>query len=276
MAHQAPVHFFDILSALPAPTKSWSPNTLKIRLALNYKRIPYTQSYVSLPDIEPLLKSLSIPPHAPGTAPKPYTLPAIIHPSLKSDSNPVGALNDSIPIALHLDALFPAPEYPRLFPNHQASYALALAVNELMRNVVFAGYTLLVGRIAEILDEPRGREYFVRTRGEAFGKPLAEVRPTDQDEVARLIGEMKKKMGVVSQMLKKAGANNKPGPFFEGDQPSLADFIFQAFLLLVKISDEDLWGQLVGVGDGEVRALWDAVYPWVEGQGEEVAWDVLK
>ncbi|KAL2837614.1 hypothetical protein BJX68DRAFT_259539 [Aspergillus pseudodeflectus] len=272
MTIPARVHFFDILSALPGakvpltqkpgPAKSWSPNTLKIRIALNYKRIPYTQSYITLPDIEPLLKSLAISAHAPGTAPKPYTLPAIVHPSLKSDSNPSGALNDSVPIALHLDEVFPAPEYPTLFPNGQSSYALAIAVNELMRNVVFAGYALLVARIADILDEPRGKEYFIQTRSESLGKPLSEVRPTDQGEAARLVEEMKNKMGVIVQMLQ-AGGKKKAGPFFEGDQPALADFIFQAFML---------W--LVAVGNGEVRALWDAVYPWVDGQGEEVVWDV--
>ncbi|KAL3451474.1 hypothetical protein BJX65DRAFT_304058 [Aspergillus insuetus] len=275
MTSPAQVHFFDILSSLPGPAKSWSPNTLKIRLALNYKRIPYTQSYISLPDIEPLLQSLCIPAHAPGSAPKPYTLPAIIHPSLKAESNPSGALNDSIPIALHLDEIFRTPEYPTLFPNGQASYALAVAVNELMRNVVFAGYALLVARIADILDEPRGKEYFISTRSESLGKPLSEVQPTDQEEVTRLINEMKKKMGVIAQMLKGGREKRKKaGPFFEGDQPSLADFIFQAFLLWVKVSNEDIWAELVGVGDGEVRALWDAVYPWVEGQGEEVAWDI--
>jgi glutathione S-transferase len=146
-----------------------------------------------------------------------------------------------------------------------------------MRNVVFAGYTLLVARIADILDEPRGKEYFISTRGESLGTPLAEVRPTDQGEVTRLINEMEKKMGVIAQMLKRGKGEErrrKAGPFFEGDQPSLADLIFQPFLLWVKVSDEDLWAELVGVGGGEVRALWDAVYPWVEGQGEEVAWDI--
>jgi glutathione S-transferase len=164
-------------------------------------------------------------------------------------------LNDSVPIALHLDEVFPAPEYPALFPNGQASYAL------------------LVARIADILDEPRGKEYFIQTRSESLGKPLSEVRPTDQGEAARLVEEMKKKMGVIIQMLK-GGGRKKAGPFFEGDQPGLADFIFQAFMLWVKVADEEVWNELVAVGNGEVRALWDAVYPWVEGQGEEVVWNV--
>ncbi|KAJ0419787.1 hypothetical protein BJY00DRAFT_150733 [Aspergillus carlsbadensis] len=276
MTSPSPVHFFDILSGLPGPNKSWSPNTLKIRLALNYKHIAYTQSYISLPDIEPVLRSLSVRAHAAGAAPKPYTLPAIMHPSLKSAPNPSGALNDSLPIALHLDTVFPEPVYPSLFPNGQASYALAVAVNGLMRDVVFAGYALLVGKIADILDEPRGKEYFIRTRSEMLGKPLSTICPTDQDEVARLVGEMKKKMGIIVQMLGGGGKKNKAGPFFEGDRPGFPDFIFQAFMLWVKVADEDVWGELVGVGDGEVRALWDAVYPWVEGQGEDVVWDIEK
>ncbi|KAL2843715.1 hypothetical protein BJY01DRAFT_215443 [Aspergillus pseudoustus] len=281
MTEPAPVHFFDILSALPGPAKSWSPNTVKIRLALNYKQIPYKQSYLSLPDIEPVLKSLSVPPNAPGTAPKPYTLPAIVHPSLKSATNQSGAINDSLAIALRLEELYPpSAGYLSLFPNGDASYSLAVAVNELMRGVVFAGYALSVPRIANILDEPRGREYFVRTRSEMLGRPLSEVRPTETTEISHLVEEVKKKMGPIVQMLGGGGQSGsttkaKEGPFLEGRQPGFADFVFQAFVNWIRVADEDVWGALLAVGDGEVRALWDAVFPWLEGQGEEVEWQTL-
>ncbi|KAL6233629.1 hypothetical protein BDW75DRAFT_184924 [Aspergillus navahoensis] len=277
MPDSTPVQFFDILSALPGPNKSWSPNTLKIRLALNYKRIPYTQSYISLPDIAPLLQSLSVPAHAPGTAPKPYTLPAIIHPSLKSTSNLSGAMMDSLPIALHLEEIYPPQEYPSIFPSGDASYALAVAVNELMRNMVFAGYALTAPRIADILDSPRGREYYIQTRSapDMLGKPLLEIRPTDEAQVRKMVEEMKRKMGPIVQMLRKPGLEEKNGgPFFEGERPGLADFVFEAFMIWVKVADEDIWRELLAVGDGAVKALWDACYPWVEGQGEGVEWDI--
>ncbi|KAL4995989.1 hypothetical protein BDV10DRAFT_196296 [Aspergillus recurvatus] len=207
MPDSTPVQSFDILSALPGPNKSWSPNTLKICLVLNYKSITYTQNYISLPDITLLLTMI-----------------------------------DSLPIALYLEELYPAQEYPSIFPNRDESYMLTITVNKLRYNMVFAGYALTAPWITNIFDSLRGREYYIRTR-------------SVPDMLGRLLLE-------------------KGGLFFEGKQPSLADFVFQAFIVWVKVADGDVWRELVSVGDGVVRALWDACYPWVEGQGDNVEWEI--
>lgn len=68
-------------------------------MVLNYKGIPYTQTFISYPDIAPLLKKLEVPPNSKGML---YTLPGIVHKSSVA-SNPFGAMIDSFPIALHLD-----------------------------------------------------------------------------------------------------------------------------------------------------------------------------
>ncbi|KAJ0426105.1 hypothetical protein BJY00DRAFT_125188 [Aspergillus carlsbadensis] len=268
MAHSTPVHFFDILSELPGPTKAWSPNTLKTRTILNFKGILYTQTYVSYPDIGPLLESLSVPPHPEGTAPVPHTLPAIVHPTIKS--NPHGALMDSLPIARHLEELYPTPT---IFPSGHASYALAVAVERLMRDIAMGGYTLLIPAIRDILD-PRGQEYYTRTRATKafFGKPLEEVKPTSEGEVRALVEKMKKNIRPLVVMLK--GKSGKTGPFFEGEKPGYADLIYVAFMIWYRCADEKIWEELIEVGDGELRALWDAVYPWVEGQGEDKEWKI--
>ena len=68
-------------------------------MVLNFKGIPYTQSYVSYPDIAPLLSHYGVTPHASGAQ---YTFPAILHkPSI--NSNAYGAMQDSLAIATHLD-----------------------------------------------------------------------------------------------------------------------------------------------------------------------------
>ena len=56
------VHFFDIRSRLPGRMQSFSPNTLRIRQSLNYKRISYSESFISYPDIELLWESLGLVP----------------------------------------------------------------------------------------------------------------------------------------------------------------------------------------------------------------------
>ncbi|KAL7416501.1 hypothetical protein BDY24DRAFT_379933 [Mrakia frigida] len=48
MSDSEPVHFFDIKSSLEGSSQSWSPNTVKIRILLNHRLIPYTQDWVLL------------------------------------------------------------------------------------------------------------------------------------------------------------------------------------------------------------------------------------
>jgi glutathione S-transferase len=86
-------------------------------MVLNFKAIPYTQSWICYPDIAPLFQALSVPPIQ---GPALYTLPAIAHKATIPSTS--GAMTDSMPIALHLDKIFPDPP---LFPSGQASYILA-------------------------------------------------------------------------------------------------------------------------------------------------------
>jgi len=228
---------------------------------LNYKGIPYTQSFISYPDIASLLKSLDVPP-LPGHK-IPYTLPAVVHPSVTSNKH--GALNDSLPIALHLDEAFPAPEYPALFPS-DGSYALAAAVDEL----ISVGYRMVLPKVPHILD-PRGREYFNRTRSERFGKPLAEVAPKGE-ELAQIRKTVEARLSALADMLK--GKEGKKGPFFDGETPGYADLVLVATLAWFERADHADWERMVKVGGGELRRLWDACLPWLDAQGEEKEWAI--
>ncbi|KAL4789724.1 putative glutathione S-transferase [Aspergillus venezuelensis] len=263
MAEKTPVHFFDLLSEVPG--KSWSPNTFKTRMVLNYKSIPYTESYISYPDIAPLLRSLSVPP---GDGHVEYTLPAIIHPSVTS--NPNGALMDSLDIALHLDEQCPEKT---LFPSGDASYALAIAVEKIMYDVSFTGVTLIMTAITDKLD-PRGREFYTETRTVRFGKPLSEVRPTDEGEIREIVERMKRTIKPIVKMLK--GKGEKRGPFFEGETPGYADLVLTSFLAWYWVVEQGVWRELLDLGDGELKALWNACFPWVEGKGKEKEWEVPK
>lgn len=287
MAAKDLLHFFDITSTLPGtphplliipqltrqtppigPSKSWSPNTLRTRLALNYKKIPYTQSFISYPDIAPLLRSLSVPPLRSSI---PYTLPAILHPaSIPTPAS--GALNDSLPIALHLDATFPAPEYPALFPT-KASYALALAVQKILSQAIQKGATIVIPKIPAILD-PRGREYFLRTREQRFGKPLSEVAPKEGPQLEAVWKAMRTELEVLAGMLRGKEEGGMRGPFFEGETVGYADFLVVSFLAWFERADRGDWERLCRIGEGEFGRLWEASRGFLEGQGEERRWDV--
>jgi hypothetical protein len=45
-----------------------------------------------------------------------------------------------------------------------------------------------------------------------------------------------------------------------------------SFLAWVERIDVRLWEKFLEKGDGELKALWDAARPWVEGHGEELEW----
>ncbi|GAD97222.1 hypothetical protein AN2592.2 [Paecilomyces variotii No. 5] len=267
MAQTEPVHFFDITSKLPGPKKSWSPNTLKTRMVLNYKGIPYTQSFISYPDIKPLLKQLQIPPNSTGI---PYTLPGIIHKSSVTE-NPFGAMVDSLPIALHLEQAFPAPSYPSIFPSGDGSYALALAVGFITNSLISKGYRLLMPNVPDRLDE-RGSKYFHETRTVRFGKPLAELLPKDQQEYDEIWKGFEKDLLTWTAMLK--GKPGKKGPFFEGEKAGYADIIAVSFMAWYERMDNETFQKMLKVGDGELKALYDASVQWVDGQGEEKEWPV--
>ncbi|ODM15147.1 hypothetical protein SI65_09386 [Aspergillus cristatus] len=261
-----PVHFFDVESKLPDNTKAWSFNTNKTRLVLNYKNIPYTQSFISYPEITPLLRSLQVTSYPEG--PFAYTLPAIYHPpSIRVAS---GAMMDSLPIALHLDRLY--PERP-LWPNGDASYALSLAVGKLVSNAALKSLVLVIPHVPKILDK-KGREYFIKTRSAMFGKPLSELRPSDPDSLRMTTESIKREVETLAQMLR--GRYGKSGPFFEGENASYADFILMAYLAWTEKLDNQLWRELMGIGRGEIKALWDACLPWLYGQGQTTKWKISK
>ncbi|KGO37223.1 Glutathione S-transferase, C-terminal [Penicillium expansum] len=260
---ESKIHFFDLLSDLPGPSKSWSPYTLRTRMVLNFKGIPYTQSWVSYPDIEPFLKAHGVTPGK-GT---PYTMPAISHKG-SITSNPDGVLMDSQPIAEYIDKLYPSPP---LFPSGDASYSLFIAVEKFKDLISPSFRSLIVPNVPPKLDE-RGREYFIRTRSAAFGKPLSEVRPTDETELLALWQRIEKEAEMLIEMLK--GKDGKKGPFLEGERAGYADIVLASLLAWFQRFDQGTFEKILDLGDGEFKAFYEACLPWLEGQGEEKEWPV--
>ncbi|KAL2851562.1 hypothetical protein BJY01DRAFT_260627 [Aspergillus pseudoustus] len=259
-----PVHLFDLLSALPQPLTTWSSNTIKIHLVINYKQIPYTYSYTTYADIAPLLSSLGVAPHAPETTnPAPYTLPAIAHASLTTETNSHGALMDSLPIALHLERAF--PDTKTVFPNGDASAQLATRVQDLLRGVAVAGIGLILRNTIDILD-PRGKEYFTKLWEAKLGKSADEMAPKSESELGDVLEAMGAAMRPVVELLRET-----EGVFFEGHEPGFADFVLVGSLVWFRRIDREgrLWGAVVGE---EARRLWEGCEHLLDKRGEERAW----
>jgi len=255
--HGSPVEFFDIASKTGA---SWSPNTTKTRLVLNYKSIPHSTTWLSYPDIAPTLSSLQVPPATSGRAK--HTCPAIRHGTV--------VLQDSWPIAVHLDQAFPSSL--SIFPTAGALPLAQLVHQHLYQRVVpTLVLGLLLPKIPAILEE-RGADYFRRTRSEWFGKPLDQLRPEDpEDSWKRLEEELAIFSDALTGLVPSSSGSvvrvERPGPFFLGDVPSYADFILVAFFAWFKHADDKDWERLMTFGkDGCFRKLWDSCEQWLHVQ----------
>lgn len=205
-----------------------------------------------------MLKDLGVKPNENG---KPYTLPAICHKSITSNLN--GIMMDSLSIAKHLDKLYPSPP---LFPSGDSTLALLEIVDKIMGGMAPALRQLLPPKVPDKLDQ-RGREYFIRTRTQAFGKPLSDLLPTDEKTLRDLWSLIESQMNMIILMLKSRLGST--GPFFEGNTPSYADLFLVSNLAAFHNDDHDLWESMMALGDGELRILWDACLPWITRQGEE-------
>ncbi|KAJ7579329.1 glutathione S-transferase [Mycena floridula] len=97
--------FYDLISE--APGKAFSPNTWKVRLALNYKAIPYITVWVETCEVEAKAKEIGAKPTSEQSDGSPlYTVPMIFDPKTGE------VVADSILIMEYLDSHY--PDTPKL------------------------------------------------------------------------------------------------------------------------------------------------------------------
>ncbi|KAB8232909.1 uncharacterized protein BDW43DRAFT_300670 [Aspergillus alliaceus] len=199
----SPIIFYDIATCPPV-----SPNSWKTRLALNFKSLPYSTSWVGLPDIAKVRSSLKVPAcrkFADGT--DFFTLPIIQDPatgSLVGDSfdNAAPALFPAQTIDYCPDSEF--PEYAKFNVNVDAAFSAHVQFT--VQGFPFDPAT------AEI-----SKAEFCRRAGVTCWEDLA------------LAGEAREKMkDSLRDMLDGLGKlflRDTSGPFTLGTRASYADFI---------------------------------------------------
>ncbi|KAH7342045.1 hypothetical protein B0J17DRAFT_649234 [Rhizoctonia solani] len=222
-----PVIFYDILSE----HGTWSPNTYKARLTLNYKRIPYRVEYISYPDIAPKLKELGVRPTNPA--------------SYITFTLPTNYVVESFDIAVYLDKTYPAPKYPAVFA--PGTRAVQKITSDLFTNEV--GYAVLPA-ILPLTGRPgfldkRGREYYLKTREEIFKR-----LPTDTSIGSKFWGDLHGKWNWFGETLDL----NEEGPFVTGKQISFTDFAIGGIISFVR-----------RVEGGEMQ-MWKAMAEWQGGR----------
>ncbi|OAL36631.1 hypothetical protein AYO20_03963 [Fonsecaea nubica] len=226
----------------------FSPAVWRVRLMLNYKRIPYQTIFVEFPDIEPTLKGLGIAPSS-GTSSSSqikYTVPAIHHVSSNTSMMESGA------IAQFLESTYPDPPVPLTSELGREIETQARAV----AGKVFRASIL--PREVHILS-PRGQEYFRRTREAPLGdhrrlEDLLDEAKEDEswaavDDGMRAVGELMR-------------TNRADGPFVLGARPSYTDFFIAGSLQNARVVDEGVF--LRNMRYPGFRDVYEACVPYME------------
>ncbi|KAF5317833.1 hypothetical protein D9619_012631 [Psilocybe cf. subviscida] len=224
------ITLYDIPSA--HPLGAWSPNTWKIRYALNYKDIPYKTEWVEYPDIEARCKELGIGPTIDRPGLTLYTLPAI------HDSTTNIYMVDSVPIIEYLEKQY--PDKPTVFPND--TWGLQLFFEDTMNKHVAPIWPWIFPAVFHILN-PASQEFYRRTRENTYKKTLEELVPKGEEAVDAWA---KSKAG----FSKVAGRYTKcqaQGPFLMGEAVSWADFVLSGELLWYRCAlgeDSEKWQEI--------------------------------
>ncbi|KAL7924246.1 hypothetical protein ACQKWADRAFT_287730 [Trichoderma austrokoningii] len=203
----------------------FSPVVWRIRMMLNYKQIPYKTVFLEMPDIEPTLKELGLPPHdlAAGNKHK-YTVPAIHHvPTNKY-------VMDSPAVAKFIESTYPDP------PVQLDSELGAQIMLKLRAEVGPTAQNSLMPREALIFS-PRAEEYFRRTREARIGRPLEELLEGEDEAWEALEG----KSQAIGALMR---TNRADGPFVLGARPSVIDFFIAGSIQTAKVIDEGVFQRI--------------------------------
>ncbi|KAJ6509005.1 hypothetical protein C8R45DRAFT_815595 [Mycena sanguinolenta] len=234
-----PIVLYDIPSK--APGCAWSPNTWKIRYALNYKGLTYTTEWVEYPDIADFCKKIGAEPSATRKDGTPYySLPVI------QDPKTGAIISDSTRIAEYLDSTY--PDTPKLIPagTNVLQKTFCIAYDDATRPLL----QFIIPSVAKVL-RPRSEEYFVRTREASFGKKLTEVYPSGEEHTAAW-REVEAGFGKVDHWLNES--MNAGKPYIMGDVVSFADFM---------LAGEMQWFMK---GFGQESDLWKDMLKWHGGR----------
>ncbi|KAG0211024.1 hypothetical protein BGX28_008594 [Mortierella sp. GBA30] len=265
--------FYDIAMRPPIASTCCSPNPWKSRLALNFKNIAYSTTWVPLPDIAQVRSALGVDACRKfGDGTNFYTLPILI------DSNTNSKIGDSFDIAVYLQTKYPNSGSGNLFPPQELDFVvnhdLALMVplserkesehDEYSRfnTYVDAAFTAHVSLMAHNLPfDPATAE---ASRAEFVQR--AGVNSWDDFEVK---GEKREKLKESFRLmlgdLGKLFLRDTSGPFLLGKQASYADLIVGGWLRMMRATlPENEWEEARGWHGGIFGRLHDGLEKYAE------------
>ncbi|KAF4544631.1 Glutathione S-transferase [Lasiodiplodia theobromae] len=272
-----PIVFYDISTRPPVSQTCCSPNPWKTRFALNFKALPYTTTWVALPDIATVRNQLAVPPcrkFADGT--DFFTLPIICDPSTNS------TVGDSFDIAAYLQRTYPGAGAGDLLP---AGLALDYVVEQDLAFLVplsacrdEGGEYAAYAKFNVNVDAAFTAHVQLTTQGFPFDPANAEAvkalfvkrAGVKSWEDFALVGEARVRMmesfertlgGLARLFEREAGG----GPFLRGERACYADMIVGAWLRMMRATlPEGEWEQVRGWHGGVFGRLHDGLEVYAE------------
>ncbi|WPH03508.1 Hypothetical protein R9X50_00638800 [Acrodontium crateriforme] len=238
-------------SGLDSPKKTciknvcFSPVVWRIRLMLNYKRIPYRTEFVEFPDIKAKMSEFGLVAYDPASGSKyEYTVPVIHH--LPSDTY----LMDSAPIAEFLEETY--PERPILL-----SSELGREIEFKARGVIGPVFgKSVMPREIRILSS-QSQAYFRETRETLLGHSLEKLLDYEDEAWNAVDGDMRG-VGELMQMHK------AEGPFVLGARPSYTDFFIVGSLQSARVVDDGTFQRCVKYSG--FKEVYEACLPYIESK----------
>lgn len=246
-----PLVFYDIAMRPPTEKTCCSPNPWKARLALNFKGLPYSTSWVALPDVPKVRKELKVPAcrkFADGS--DFYTLPILEDPATGS------FVGDSFDIAAYLQKTYPESGAGDLFPRQPLEFSFmhdSLVPLSKCDEASFPEYA----RFNTNVDAAFTAHVQLTLQGFPFDPATVELTKaefvrragvTSWDDFA-LVGEAREKvkdsfrnmLGGLASLFQK----DTSGPFLLGARASYADFIVGGWLRMMRATlPESEWEEV--------------------------------
>ncbi|KAK2029072.1 hypothetical protein LX32DRAFT_639447 [Colletotrichum zoysiae] len=269
----SPIVFYDIATRPPVEKTCCSPNPWKTRLALNFKGLPYSTTWVALPDASKVRRSLKVPPcrkFADGA--DFFTLPIIEDPATGS------LVGDSFDIAVYLHETYPGSGAGDLFPpqaslDYEFEHAEILVPLSSCRGGAFpeyarfnmnvdAAFTMHVqltvdGFPFDPATEQAAKAEFVRRAGVSSFDDFALVGERRE----RTKASFRDTLGGLAELFQR----DPGGPFLLGTKASYADLTVGAWLRMMRATLPDSeWEEVRSWHKGVFGQLHDALEVYAE------------
>ncbi|KAG1863172.1 hypothetical protein DFJ58DRAFT_869225 [Suillus subalutaceus] len=238
---QPMIILYDVPSNIPQP---WAPNIWRVRLILNFKRLPYCTTWVEFPDVEETLHGIGAPPTSVRNDGRPiFSLPVIVDP-IRSPQAPI-VLSNANHIAEYLEVTYPARQ---VFP--EGSRALqALFVHYIQEIFVKPLLPIMVPLSHQHLPE-RSQSHFL-----SGTTPSYLSVPPEREQAWRAVQEQ---FDFLANILDKNSGTDGDGVVAMGHELTYADFAIVSVLIWIeKVAPHDGWVRIRQWNGGRWGKLWE-------------------